>query len=142
MAIKTLICKMHVLWELLLSIWGLILSKQLCDFHLRKHFHRTDQPIIIKCIFAAGDSHVQLSGFRSDPSPQKACSRTPQCYGCRDALVSERYLTLAFTDRTECWSLDETDSAPVWRMEHAPQESAGMNPTKNRYVCTFVQLTG
>ncbi|KAJ8393155.1 hypothetical protein AAFF_G00068380 [Aldrovandia affinis] len=68
-----------------------------------------------------GHSCVRLCGFGSDPS------RTPRSQGCRDALLSETHLTLSFTDRTECWSLDQTDSAPVWRMDHTPQESAELS---------------
>ncbi|KAG5839701.1 RCC1 domain-containing protein 1-like isoform X1 [Anguilla anguilla] len=71
----------------------------------------------------AGDSSVCLSGFWSDPPSRKAHSCFPQSYGCWDAQVSERYLTLAFKDRTECWSLDEIDSMPVWRMKHAPENT-------------------
>ncbi|KAJ8343930.1 hypothetical protein SKAU_G00312590 [Synaphobranchus kaupii] len=78
--------------------------------------------VFLQC---AGDSHVCLSGFRSDPPPQKGHSCFPQSYGCLDAQISESYLTLAFKDRTECWSLDKKDSSPVWMMKHTPEENTG-----------------
>ncbi|XP_061078595.1 RCC1 domain-containing protein 1-like isoform X2 [Conger conger] len=80
------------------------------------------------------DGNVCLSGFRSDSPARKADNYFPQSYGCLDAQVSERYLTLAFKDRTECWSLDDMDSAPVWRMKHEPGENRGLPLVPGGYV--------
>lgn len=46
--------------------------------------------------------------------------------GCKDALISESYLTLAFPDRIESWDLQKKEKAPSWSMEIKTQsESSG-----------------
>ncbi|KAJ8249477.1 hypothetical protein GJAV_G00235870 [Gymnothorax javanicus] len=74
----------------------------------------------------AGDFSVCLFGFRSFPPSCNEHICFPLNNGCLDAQISERYLTLAYKDRTECWSLDATDSKLVWRMKHAPEECTGV----------------
>lgn len=37
--------------------------------------------------------------------------------GCRDALISDSHLVLAFKDRLESWDLQKDETAPSWRME-------------------------
>ncbi|KAI1904113.1 hypothetical protein AGOR_G00002350 [Albula goreensis] len=69
-----------------------------------------------------GDGHACLSGFQPSAAVQTARSCASQSSGCLDVLVSERYLTLSFADRTECWTLDEADSSLVWSMEQEPLE--------------------
>ncbi|XP_036391543.1 RCC1 domain-containing protein 1-like isoform X1 [Megalops cyprinoides] len=73
-----------------------------------------------------GDRHVCMGCSQADPPSQTVCVCVPQSHGCQDALVSERYLTLAFTDKIECWGFDATDSVPVWKMECMGLETAGI----------------
>lgn len=71
-----------------------------------------------------GDSGVCLAGFLSSD----ACSGLPlrESRGCRDALIGESYLTLAFADRLESWDLQKEEKTPAWSMEiKTPPESSG-----------------
>ena len=45
--------------------------------------------------------------------------------GCHDASIGESYLTLAFSDRLECWDLQKEEDSPSWSMEIAV-EGSGM----------------
>lgn len=70
------------------------------------------------------DSGVCLAGFLSSD----ACSGLPlrESRGCRDALIGESYLTLAFADRLESWDLQKEEKTPAWSMEiKTPPESSG-----------------
>lgn len=47
--------------------------------------------------------------------------------GCRDAQISEGYLTLAFSDRIECWNLEQNEKTLEWSMEiKTPSEESGI----------------
>ncbi|XP_029909647.1 RCC1 domain-containing protein 1 isoform X2 [Myripristis murdjan] len=50
--------------------------------------------------------------------------------GCRDALICERHLTLAFPDRTELWSLEQNDKTLIWSMEIKPEAETTGPPLK------------
>uniref|UniRef100_A0A8C3GCF4 RCC1 domain containing 1 n=1 Tax=Cyclopterus lumpus TaxID=8103 RepID=A0A8C3GCF4_CYCLU len=70
------------------------------------------------------DSCVCLAGFVSS----EAWSGLPlrESRGCRDALISESCLTLAFSDRLESWDLQKEEKTPSWSMEITPPpESSG-----------------
>uniref|UniRef100_A0A1A8PE97 RCC1 domain containing 1 n=1 Tax=Nothobranchius pienaari TaxID=704102 RepID=A0A1A8PE97_9TELE len=64
---------------------------------------------------------VWLAGFSSS-------SISNDTRGCRDAIISESHLTLAFPDRIESWDVQRKDKTPLWSMEIIPQsESSGVN---------------
>ncbi|KAL6106982.1 rccd1 [Pungitius sinensis] len=72
----------------------------------------------------SSDSCVCLAGFDSSES----CNALPmkRSRGCKDVLISESFLTLAFSDRIESWDLQKQDETPSWSMEIKPQpESSG-----------------
>ncbi|XP_074488406.1 RCC1 domain-containing protein 1 [Sebastes fasciatus] len=59
-----------------------------------------------------GDSCVCLAGFtESCGVPLK------ESQGCKDAIISESHLTLAFSDRLESWDLHKKEKTPSWSME-------------------------
>ncbi|CAL8291539.1 unnamed protein product [Boreogadus saida] len=64
---------------------------------------------------------VFLSGFGADENG----SHMSESLGCQDALLGERYLTLGFRDRVECWDVQRRDPAPAWSMESPSEEEAG-----------------
>lgn len=43
--------------------------------------------------------------------------------GCKDASISESYLTLAFPDRIESWDVQKEEKSPSWSMEINPESS-------------------
>uniref|UniRef100_A0A1A8ILU6 RCC1 domain containing 1 n=1 Tax=Nothobranchius kuhntae TaxID=321403 RepID=A0A1A8ILU6_NOTKU len=64
---------------------------------------------------------VWLAGF-------SASSISNDTRGCRDAVISESHLTLAFPDRIESWDVQRKDRTPLWSMEIIPQsENSGVN---------------
>ncbi|XP_017278428.1 RCC1 domain-containing protein 1 [Kryptolebias marmoratus] len=63
------------------------------------------------------DSCVCMAGFSGVPAGAKTC-------GCRDAVVTESHLTLAFPDRVESWDLQSQDDTPSWSMEIIPQSQS------------------
>lgn len=62
-------------------------------------------------------SHVCVSGFVSGSSEEDCGAVLPESEGCTDALISERYLTLSFTDRVECWEIQHPQNKLVWKRE-------------------------
>ncbi|XP_066557718.1 RCC1 domain-containing protein 1 isoform X2 [Amia ocellicauda] len=74
-----------------------------------------------------GDGHICLSGFGANPANQKGCSHVSGSEGCQDALISEKCMTLAFTDRVECWDVEGMEVKPVWKMEHSSVDKAGFS---------------
>ncbi|TRY96016.1 hypothetical protein DNTS_002168 [Danionella cerebrum] len=60
-------------------------------------------------------SEVHLSGFASGSS--EIISASSQ--GCTDALISECFLVLSFTDRVEIWEIQEPQNTrQIWKREH------------------------
>lgn len=58
---------------------------------------------------------MHLTGFiDGSPDSQKGLSGSS---GCVDAWITERYVTLRFSDRVECWSCDGSDKELVWKSE-------------------------
>lgn len=65
-----------------------------------------------------------LAGFGAVTS--KECVSMAESRGCKDAFISESYLTLAFPDRVESWDLENKKETPAWSMEIKTQpESSG-----------------
>uniref|UniRef100_A0A9J7YGQ9 RCC1 domain containing 1 n=1 Tax=Cyprinus carpio carpio TaxID=630221 RepID=A0A9J7YGQ9_CYPCA len=62
-------------------------------------------------------SHVCVSGFVSGSSEEDCGAVLPESEGCTDALISERYLTLSFTDKVECWEIQHPQNKLVWKRE-------------------------
>nr|XP_020470898.1 RCC1 domain-containing protein 1 isoform X2 [Monopterus albus] len=58
-----------------------------------------------------GESRVSLTGFEAGGISVE------DSRGCKDAHISESYLTLVFLDRIECWNLQEEEKTPSWSME-------------------------
>ncbi|XP_058624074.1 RCC1 domain-containing protein 1 isoform X2 [Onychostoma macrolepis] len=66
-------------------------------------------------------SHVCVSG-----SSEEVCGGIfPESQGCTDALISERYLTLNFTDRVECWEIQHPQNKLVWKRERELSDDTG-----------------
>ncbi|KAL2093614.1 hypothetical protein ACEWY4_010926 [Coilia grayii] len=62
-----------------------------------------------------GDGQVHLTGFLNGVSSnQKDITGSS---GCLDAQINERYLTLRFPDKVECWSCDGADMELVWKTD-------------------------
>ncbi|KAI2648616.1 RCC1 domain-containing protein 1 [Labeo rohita] len=91
----------------------------------RADVHHTD---CNKFPFSAG-SHVCVSGFVSGSSEEDCRSIFPESQGCTDALISERYLTLNFTDRVECWEIQHTQNKLVWKREQDLSDNTGPSVT-------------
>lgn len=70
--------------------------------------------------FFAGDGClcVTSAGFGTGVS---GVSVLEEGRGCRDALICERHLTLAFPDKTELWSLEQNEKTLIWSMEIKPE---------------------
>ncbi len=49
----------------------------------------------------------------------------PESQSCTDALISERYLTLKFTDRVECWEIQHPQNKLVWKREQELADNTG-----------------
>lgn len=62
-----------------------------------------------------GDGCVCLAGFGAVTSEE--CISVAESRGCKDAFISESYLTLVFPDRVESWDLDTKKKTPAWSME-------------------------
>lgn len=73
--------------------------------------------MIVVCV--SGGSRVCVSGFVRGSSGQ-VC--VPESEGCTDASISERYLTVSFTHRVECWEIQQAQNRLVWSSE---QDSSG-----------------
>lgn len=72
------------------------------------------------------------SGFRWQScvcvsgSSEEVCGGVfPESQGCTDALISERYLTLNFTDRVECWEIQRPQNKLVWKREQELADNTG-----------------
>lgn len=55
---------------------------------------------------------MSLAGFGAPLS-----SEDLESHGCKDAFISESHLTLAFSDRVECWDLEKREKSPSWCMD-------------------------
>lgn len=73
----------------------------------------------------AGDSCVCVAGFGA---VTESCGVVKESHGCKDALISEFHLTLAFPDRLESWDLQKEEKTPSWSME-LKTESFGIPQT-------------
>ncbi|XP_054475313.1 RCC1 domain-containing protein 1-like [Anoplopoma fimbria] len=58
------------------------------------------------------DSCVCLAGFVSNES--YTVLTVKESRGCKDAIISESHLTLAFPDRLESWDLQKEEKTPSW----------------------------
>ncbi|KTG05802.1 hypothetical protein cypCar_00019614 [Cyprinus carpio] len=67
--------------------------------------------------YHSSGSHVCVSGFVSGSSEEDCGAVLPESEGCTDALISERYLTLSFTDKVECWEIQHPQNKLVWKRE-------------------------
>ncbi|XP_062276379.1 RCC1 domain-containing protein 1-like isoform X2 [Scomber scombrus] len=71
------------------------------------------------------DGCVCLAGFGAVTS--KECISMAESRGCKDAFISESYLTLSFPGRVESWDLENKKETPAWSMEIKTQpESSDM----------------
>ncbi|XP_029008853.1 RCC1 domain-containing protein 1-like isoform X2 [Betta splendens] len=71
-----------------------------------------------------GDGGVRLAGFGVGVS--RACGvYGQQSRGCKDAQISESHLTLAFSDRVECWDLQQEAKTASWSMELKDSDISG-----------------
>ncbi|XP_049930054.1 RCC1 domain-containing protein 1-like [Epinephelus moara] len=78
------------------------------DFQIRASWSRRAS------VYLDGDSCVCLAGFVSTES----CGTSlKESRGCKDAIISESYLTLAFSDRVESWDLQKEEKTLTWSME-------------------------
>lgn len=67
-----------------------------------------------------------LAGFGAATEPCAVSMRESR--GCKDAFISESYLTLAFPDRIESWDLQKEEKAPSWSMEIKTESSGNVHP--------------
>lgn len=65
-----------------------------------------------------------LAGFGAVLSNESCSSCMKESRGCKDAFITESYLTLAFPDRIESWDLQKEEETPSWSME-IKKESSG-----------------
>ncbi|XP_048014818.1 RCC1 domain-containing protein 1 [Megalobrama amblycephala] len=70
-------------------------------------------------------SHVCVSGFVSGSSEQVCGDVFTESQGCTDTLICERYLTLNFTDRVECWEIQQPQNKLVWKREQDLSDHTG-----------------
>lgn len=66
-----------------------------------------------------------LAGFLSASNESSGVS-VKHTRGCKDASISESYLTLAFPDRIECWDVQKEENTPSWSMEITPESSGSV----------------
>lgn len=62
-----------------------------------------------------------LAGFCASISNEPFNPVTVDTRGCKDAVLTETHLTLAFPDRVESWDLQNKEKAPSWSMEIVSQ---------------------
>ncbi|XP_071359187.1 RCC1 domain-containing protein 1-like [Trachinotus anak] len=77
-----------------------------------------------------GDGGVCLAGFQAVTSDESCGPSVVESRGCKDACISELYLTIAFSDRIESWDLQKKEKTPSWSMEIKTQ-SQGTGPLLN-----------
>ncbi|XP_063053564.1 RCC1 domain-containing protein 1-like [Engraulis encrasicolus] len=66
------------------------------------------------------NGEVHLTGFLDGvPSSRRSITTSN---GCLESYISERYLTLRFSDKVECWSCDGADMELVWKTEQDSSE--------------------
>lgn len=65
------------------------------------------------------DDGVFLDGY-SALSYNACCRFVEQSCGCKDTLINEAQLTLAFPDRIEVWDLQKEEKTPAWTMDIRP----------------------
>ncbi|XP_044049318.1 RCC1 domain-containing protein 1-like isoform X2 [Siniperca chuatsi] len=70
-----------------------------------------------------GDSCVCLGGFGAVIASESCGISMKETPGCKDAFISELYLTLAFPDRIESWDLQKKEKTPSWSMEIKTESS-------------------
>ncbi|XP_018519739.1 RCC1 domain-containing protein 1 [Lates calcarifer] len=80
------------------------------------------------CLHLVGDSRVCLAGFGADVSGDSCGDSVVESRGCKDAFISELYLTLAFPDRIESWDLQMKEKTPSWSMEIKTQPESSEPP--------------
>ncbi|XP_047208187.1 RCC1 domain-containing protein 1-like [Girardinichthys multiradiatus] len=68
-------------------------------------------------LFLDEEKSVRLAGFCAFSSNESFSPVMVDTRGCRDAIISETHLTLAFPDRIECWDLQSKEKVPSWSME-------------------------
>ncbi|KAM4734252.1 RCC1 domain-containing protein 1 [Anableps anableps] len=79
-------------------------------------------------LFLDEDSCVCLAGFCSSISNESFSPVTVDTRGCKDAIITETHLTLAFSDRIESWHLQKKDKAPSWSMRIiTPSQNSDVN---------------
>ncbi|XP_053740966.1 RCC1 domain-containing protein 1-like [Synchiropus splendidus] len=61
-----------------------------------------------------GDHHV-CSAHGAQPADTR---------GCQSAVITERHLILAFSDRVEAWEQDDKQKTPTWSMKLKPQQES------------------
>lgn len=83
------------------------------------------------CSFCSllGDGCLCLAGFGAVISTE--CISMAESCGCKDALISESHLTLAFPDRVESWDLETKKKTPAWSMEIKTQPECSGNVCYN-----------
>ncbi|XP_062847584.1 RCC1 domain-containing protein 1 [Trichomycterus rosablanca] len=63
----------------------------------------------------SGEGRVCLSGFvNNSVNSEEYHVLVPESKGCEDVLISERYLTLKFAHKVECWSLKKNERTLAW----------------------------
>ncbi|KAM7396509.1 hypothetical protein PAMP_019544 [Pampus punctatissimus] len=77
-------------------------------------------------LYLDGDGCVSLAGFGAVIT--KECISMVESRGCKDAFISESYLTLAFSDRVESWDLETKKETPAWSMEIKTQPECTGTP--------------
>ncbi|KAF7660463.1 hypothetical protein LDENG_00280900 [Lucifuga dentata] len=75
-----------------------------------------------------GENCVCLAGFGAIPSSGYCGTYIEESFGCKDAFISESYLTLAFPERIECWNLKNNEKTRTWSMEIVTQSDSSGAP--------------
>lgn len=69
-----------------------------------------------------------LAGFGALISNESCGISVKESRGCKDAYISELYLTLAFPDRIESWDLQTKEKSASWSMEVKTESSGNVYP--------------
>lgn len=102
---------------------------QLCNRFIRKSatLRYSNSDVSYICLSLLGENRVCVAGFGAVLSDGRSGLPLEESSGCKDALISESYLTLAFPDRVECWDLQGNEKTRTWSMEIERQSGSSGN---------------
>nr|XP_046249162.1 RCC1 domain-containing protein 1-like isoform X2 [Scatophagus argus] len=94
--------------------------KAISPIELAAHVDRRDSCMKIQ-IRASWSRRITLHWDGCGTDNESCSVSVEESRGCKDALISESYLTIAFPDRIESWHLQKEEKTPSWSMKIKPE---------------------